>query len=130
MHYGSATDLVDYTTEITSVYLNADLHPTEKCMLALGGTYTMSNGSFGTVEMELPEETVEHADYDYTTVNEYSDLEYSQFEVYAKGSREITDNASLYLGVGYFGLTDDQPYVYGDQTGSAIYVTSGVYAEF
>ena len=99
-------------------------------MLAFGGTYTMSSGSFGTVEMELPEETVEHADYDYTTVNEYSDLEFSQFEVYAKGSRDITNNAAVYVGVGYFGLTDDQPYVYGDQTGSALYVTSGVYAEF
>jgi hypothetical protein len=129
-HYGNATDLVDYETEITSVYLNADFHPAEEWMLALGGTYTMSKASFGAVEMELPEDTVEHADYDYSMVYEYSDLEFSQIDVYAKGSREITDNASVYLGVGYFDLADDQPYVYGDQTGSATYVTSGVYARF
>jgi hypothetical protein len=134
-HFGNAADLVDYETEITSVYLNADFHPVEEWMLTLGGTYTMSKASFGAVDMELPEDfdpetDLPHADYDYSTVNEYSDLEFSQIDLYAKGSREITENASVYLGVGYFDLADDQPYVFGDQTGSVIYVTSGVYAQF
>jgi hypothetical protein len=90
----------------------------------------MSEAEFGALLMELPEETVEHADYDFSTVNEYSDLEYNQLELVVGGSRQITDMSSAYLKVAYFDLNDERPYTYGDLSGAVVFVASGVKVGF
>jgi hypothetical protein len=90
----------------------------------------MSEAEFGAVMMDLPEETVEHADYDFSTVNEFSDLEYNQLELVVGGSRQIGDHSSAYLKVAYFDLNDERPYTYGDLSGSVVFVASGVKVGF
>jgi len=76
--------------------------------------------------MELPEEVVEVGDYDFSEVNEYSDLHFKQLEVWARGSREIARGAALYVGLGYYDFSDEEPYIYGDQSGDVTYLQSGV----
>jgi hypothetical protein len=112
------------------VFLSGDFYPNDKWTFGAGGTFSISEAAFDPIELELPEEVVAVGDYDYSGIDEYSDLDYRQIELWAKGSREISRNASLYVGGGYFDFTDDQPYVYGDLSGQVSYLQSGVQVMF
>ena len=90
----------------------------------------MSQAEFAPLDMELPEEIVEHADYDFSGVHEYSDLEDNQLELTVGGSRQIGERSSAYLKVAYFDLNDERPYTYGDLSGSVVFVGSGVKVGF
>jgi len=135
MHWGSGAGLTDYETETTLAFLNGSFYPADKWSFMLGGSIAISKGSFSPIDLELTEEAyvagtddtkIEHADYDFSEVNDYSDLDFTQLQVWGKGTREILDNASIYVGVGYIDLQDDQPYIYGDQSGELAYVHSGL----
>lgn len=78
------------------------------------------------MSLELPDHTVHIGDYDFSQVHTYSDLDYTEYEISLYGDREITRDASAYVGVAYYDLTDDQPYVYGDVGGSVLRTEAGV----
>jgi predicted porin len=98
--------------------------------LSAGVIYTQSKASYESIKLELPEETIEHADYDWSQVHTFSDLEYKYTEANAKVDFEFSRAADVYLGVQYFDLMDDQPYVYGDVTGSVLFTQAGVRVKF
>ena len=78
----------------------------------------MAEGSFDSVQMRLPDEVVPYADYDYSFINEYSDLDQSYYEVSTGGSYQVSNHVGLFADLAYTDFSDDQPYVYGDQTGN------------
>lgn len=129
-HYGSAMNLVDYQTTTGVFYWSGEFYPSDKWTFSVGGTYAMSEADFDPVKMELPEETVEHADYDFSEVHEYSDLEFNQLELVVGGSRQISKKSSAYLKLAYLDLSDEKPYAYGDQDGSVVFVASGIKVGF
>jgi hypothetical protein len=105
--------------------VKGDFQPNEKLAIALGATYTISDGEFESIMTELPEEVVDIGDYDFSQVHTLSDLEYRQLEASVKADRQISDRASFYVGVSLFELLDEAPYVYGDLDGRVIYTHSG-----
>lgn len=121
---------MDYETTAGTLYLNGEFLVADGWTMSIDGAYTATEASFDPLEVETPEETVAKADYDYSEINSYSDLKFAQFEVSSRVTRRISERASAYVGVGYFDLTDDAPYVYGDVTGSVLYTQSGVQVRF
>ena len=69
-------------------------------------------------------------EYDFSQVQEYSDLEFRQIEVSGRVTRRISENTSFYVGAAFYDLDDETPYTYGDMSGSAIYTYSGMRIQF
>ena len=129
----------DYTTEFSTVFFNAMLDASDKFKFYMDGIYTKSEGSyssFGILESTIPatdhagDPIVTNHDLDYSTVNEYSDLDFTMFELTYGVSFQVDTNARLYTSVTYLDLTDDQPYVYGDQDGSLSIYSAGMTVGF
>ncbi len=66
------------------------------------------------------------ADYDFSSINQYSDLDYTQFSVSVGAEYVLSPKVSLTADVVYSDLTDDKGYVYGVETGSFYVVRTGV----
>ncbi|MBU0741099.1 MAG: hypothetical protein KJ698_13760 [Actinobacteria bacterium] len=120
----------DYTTEYNVVFFNAMLNASEQFHFYMDVAYTRSEGSFTSFGVLGADQTVVNQDLDYSMVNEYSDLDFSMFELTYGVSFRVDTNARLYSSVTYMDLTDDQPYVYGDQDGSITYYSAGMTVGF
>ena len=60
--------------------------------------------------------------YDVTAmqgVENYSELDYQQVDVSVGGTYALSESSYLAASAGYQAFDDDQPYVYGDQDGTA-----------
>ncbi len=78
---------------------------------------------------EVPQEVTNNiaaADYDFSWINQYSDLAYTQSNVSAGAEYMLSPRLSLTLDAAYYDLTDDKGYVYGIETGSLYVIRSGV----
>ncbi len=120
----------DYTSEFNVVFFNAILNASEKFNFYMDGAYTKSEGSFTSFGVLEADETVPNQDLDYSMVNEYSDLDFALFELTYGVSFQVDTDARLYTSVTYMDLTDNQPYVYGDQDGSITYYSAGMTVGF
>jgi hypothetical protein len=129
-HFGSATDVVDYETEITAFFLTGEVTPNEDWSLSAQGTVTRSKGSFASPVVELPEETVAIGDYDYTEIPAYSRLDFRQIELTCEATRRISSGASAFVGAGWYDLIDDAAWVYGDMSGTVLYTRAGIETRF
>ena len=61
-------------------------------------------------------------DYSFTNINgseDYSDLDYTMWELELSGSYSLTDALGLTVTYWYSDYEDDEEYVYGDLTGDA-----------
>jgi predicted porin len=78
---------------------------------------------------EVPQEVTENikaADYDFSSINQYSDLAYTQFYVSVGAEYMLSSRVSLTADAAYYDLTDDKGYVYGIETGSMYVIRTGV----
>lgn len=98
--------------------------------LSLASSWTQAKGSFDSVTLALPEETVAHADYDFSEIHTYSGLDSTTLEFHAEGRRELRESTSLTLGVGIVDFNDDASWVYGDLSGSVVYTRAGIETAF
>jgi predicted porin len=103
---------------------------TDRLNLTLSGNYVDSKGTLETGEMPpvLQEVTdnIAAADYDFSSINQYSDLAYAQFDVSVGAEYALSSRVSLTADATYIDLTDDQGYVYGIESGSFYVVRTGV----
>ena len=113
-----------------TIYVNGEFFLAEGWLLSVDGAYTATEASFDQFDVEVAEETVHKADYDFSEIGTYSDLKFAQLEVSSRVTRQISDRSSVYLGVGYYDLEDEAAYVYGDVSGSVLYTQSGVRVRF
>ena len=121
---------MDYDTKVGTAYVNGEFYLAHGWTLSVDGAYTMSQASFDPIHVPVPDEAPWYEDFDFSAVNTYSDLDYAQFEVSSRLTKDISPRASVYVGGGYFGLQDNEAYVYGDMTGSVLYTQSGVQVRF
>ena len=141
-HYDSTSSQTDYETQTNVFFLNLNLTATEKIGIFLESVYSLSTGSFSSIGNVTPEGIDSHvpispdnpdgstADYDYSMIHEYSDLDYSQFEGTLGVNYKLDKKATVYGSVNLMDLQDDQAYVYGDlsgmlQTGNRCFSISG-----
>ena len=102
----------------------------EKINLTLDGNYIDSKGTLTMGRMtEVPQEVTDNiaaADYDFSSINQYSDLAYTQLGVSAGAEYALSPRISLTADAAYYDLTDDKGYVYGIETGSLFVIRTGV----
>ena len=107
---------------------------TERLNLNLTGNYVDSKGSMKMGEMpQIPQEVTDNiaaADYDFSSINQYSDLAYAQFDVSVGAEYALSPRMSLTADAIYIDLTDDKGYVYGIESGSFYVVRTGVQIGF
>jgi hypothetical protein len=103
---------------------------TDRLNLSLKGNYVDSKGSLKMGEMpQVPQvvsDNIAAADYDFSSINQYSDLAYAQFDVSVGAEYVLSPRVSLTADATYIDLTDDQGYVYGIESGSLYVVRTGV----
>ena len=108
--------------------------PTQKLSLNLNGSYVDAKGSMEMGEMpDVPQEVTDNiaaADYDFSSMDQYSDLAYTQFNVSVGAEYAISPRVALTADAAYLDLTDDKGYVYGVESGSMFVVRSGVRVGF
>jgi predicted porin len=78
---------------------------------------------------DVPQEVTDNiaaADYDFSSINQYSDLDYTQFTVSIGAEYVLSLRVSLTADATYSDLTDDKGYVYGIESGSIYVVRTGV----
>jgi hypothetical protein len=106
----------------------------DRLNLSLDGNYIDSKGSLKMGEMpEVPQEVTDNiapADYDFSSINQYSDLAYTQFNVSMGAEYMLSSRVSLTADATYFDLTDDKGYVYGNESGSIYVIRTGVKISF
>ena len=66
------------------------------------------------------------ADYDFSSIDTYSDLSYTLYNVSFGAEYILSARMSLTADVVYYDLTDDTGYVYGVETGSLYVFRTGV----
>jgi predicted porin len=107
---------------------------TDRLNLNLSGNYVDSKGTLTMGEMpEVPQEVTDNiaaADYDFSSINQYSDLAYAQFDVSVGAEYALSPRVSLTADAIYIDLTDDKGYVYGVESGSFYVVRTGVKVGF
>ncbi len=107
------------------------MNASERFRFYMDGTITLSEGDFESFGvLTAPGETVVNQDLDYSATNEYSDLDFTMYELTYGMSFLVDDVTRLYTSVTTMDLTDDQPYVYGDQDGALTIYSAGMTIAF
>ena len=70
-------------------------------------------------------QAIEIANYDYSPVPEYSNLDYGLMHLAANAEYRLSERIALTLDVNYFNLKDNQGYVYGIESGSFYVIQTG-----
>lgn len=139
IHYGSVYTMADYKTNATNLYLslNGSLSPRFGVHSTLG--YTMAEAKYDQVDMPDPsdrtvttdgQQEMENANYDFTNMHTYSDLDYGILRLSAGVSFKIQPDLTWTADIDYADLTDDGIWVYGDESGSIYVLRTGLQFDF
>ncbi len=122
--------VTDYASTSMVGSLGATFYPDPQLTLRLQGNIIQTEGSFDPVQMpDVSQEILDEihsGNYDYSEIHEYSDLDYQQLEVGVSASYQFAPDIRFDLGATYYDLTDDEGWVYGNETGSLWIVRAGV----
>lgn len=133
-HYGSFFAETEYENKALSLSANILFLATEKVNFSLSGSFMDSKGSMQIIRMSgVPQDVTDNvgaADYEYGSIYQYSDLDYTQLNVSFGTEYSISERVSWTLDAAYYDLTDNmedyEGYVYGIETGSLYVIRSGV----
>ncbi len=140
-HYDSTSAESIYTTKTNTFFVSANLQATPKVGLFLEGVYTLAEGGYAAwgdvtptdvpVEAPIsPDNPASTANYDFSSVNQYSDLDYTQLDLTFGLNYQLDKAAKVYGSVNLMDLQDDQTYVYGGLTGSIVTYAAGMSVGF
>ena len=129
-HFGTLYVMQDYETTTHSAFVNVHFAPTSQLSIAGTFSYVMTEAALNQVVMPhvtgLAHTQLEDMDFTFDQMHEYSNLEFTYLLANIGLEYALKPNVTLTLGADYADLTDDQPYVYGDQSGSMFMVRGGV----
>jgi hypothetical protein len=124
-----------------------DFTPTDKLKLSLSANYTIGESGMDTPHFSAPaaflngDQSSSPSFYivfissdgktlDYTGYDEYSDLDYSIFDLTFNVSFDISETVGIYGVFNYTDYTDDEPYAYGDLDGAYYSANIGITYKF
>jgi hypothetical protein len=139
--YDSTRTESDYTTDTNVFFLNLNWDASPKWAFFLESVYSLSKGSYAAwgdlTPTDIPADApispdnpASTASYDFSMVNEYSDLDYQQLEGTLGINYKLDKNAKVYGSVNLMDLQDSQAYVYGDLTGAIVTYAAGMTVGF
>ncbi len=128
-HYGSLFAETEYSSKSHNLQAGVFFSPERSLNFSLQGNYLKSEASFDPIQMpQAPAEVTNEiaaSDYDYSSVDQYSDLSYEWFTLSLGLEYKLSPQVSLTADADYYDLTDDQPYVYGAESGSFYVIRTG-----
>lgn len=126
--------MTDYKSDAHNIYVNATFLPMEKFRMTTTVSYNMSKGEMDQVIMpditDRLDGDLTHQDFSFDNMHEYSNLEYSIIRLSASLEYLLSQGVTFTADVDYADLTDDQGYVYGDESGSMFMIRTGFRFEF
>ena len=126
--------MADYETSSHNIYLTTSFMPTEK--LNLSGTFSFNKSKTELETVIMPDLTdrlngdLSHQDFSFDEMHEYSNLDYEMLTVAIGGEYAVSPRVIITADVEYADMTDNMYYVYGDETGSLLFVRTGVRFNF
>lgn len=128
-HYGSLFAETEYSSKSHNLHAGVLLNPQRSLSFSLQGNYLKSEASFDPILMPQVDTLVTNdiaaSDYDYSAVNQYSDISYDWFTLSLGLEYKLSPQVSLTADANYYDLTDNQPYVYGAESGSFYVIRTG-----
>lgn len=130
MHYGSLYTMADYTNKVHNIYLTANYTPNKDMRLFGSMTFNKAEGSLEQVMMPDIEArldgALENQDFDFSNMHTYSDLDYKLLKFSLGFEYKIAPTVTFTADGDYADLTDNQSWVYGNESGSYFMIRSGV----
>lgn len=132
--------MADYENKVHNIYGHAYYQATEK--LGLFGSINFNKAEGGLEQVEMPEldgrtynSTLGHDDldennYDFTSMHTYSDFNYTMLKFKAGFKYRFTPDLAFTADGLYADLTDDEGYVYGNESGSYFVIRTGFKINF
>ena len=144
MHFGSMFAMSDYKSNAHNLYFSSSYNYSEK--LTVFGTFALSKTKaeldqvimpnvYGTTDGYL-EHLYEVHGADTTSANifgemhEYSNLDYQLIGVSLGFEYRFLDNTTWTVDGQFYDLTDNEGWVYGDESGSMFMIRSGIKIDF
>lgn len=123
--------MVDYTTNTHTFYLSAGVAATPKLRLNGLVTYNLAEGSLE--EGILPEEEIfyngvqvlAHQDFSFEEMYDYSNLDYELLRLAVGAEYQLTPQIQVTIDGELADLTDNEGYVFGNESGSFYMIRSG-----
>jgi hypothetical protein len=120
----------DYEQSAHFFYLNANYAASER--VNLFGTLSLTMSTAELDQVIMPDVSGEvstilpHQDFTFDEIHTYSDLDYTILSFSAGFEFKVAPGVSFTADGEYSDLTDDQPYVFGDESGSLFMIRSGL----
>lgn len=112
------------------VFCNASFAVGPRLTLQAEGIWSRSTFDFDAFELPEPEEQPANWNGDFASFNAYSDLTVREMTATVGAGWRLSPGASLHGSVSVMDLHDSEPYVYGDQSGRVVVVSSGMDVAF
>jgi hypothetical protein len=117
------------------------LNTSDAFAVFLEGVYAISKDRFDPFNLPLPEGIPEEVRispdrdptkgaYDYSMIQEYSDLDYRRLDTTLGLRWTYSPRASVTGSVTWMNIDDKQPYVYSDLSGSVVVYAAGATVKF
>lgn len=139
-HYGSEYAMADYKTKSQNLYLTTSYSYSPK--LKFFGTVAFNKATAELDEVIMPDITsrlyneytdatdLTHQDFSFNEMYQYSDLDY-EFLNFSLGMEYVLSKDVIWTVDGeYSDLTDNDGYVYSNESGSMFIIRSGIRFEF
>ncbi|HDL01031.1 MAG TPA: hypothetical protein ENH23_02225 [candidate division Zixibacteria bacterium] len=130
--------MTDYESKVHNLFASMSYAASAK--LNLFGTVTWNKAESALDKVQMPDlaaisaqtggDLVDNMDYDFTNLNSYSDLDYTLLKLNGGLSYKVSPTVTFTLDGEYADLTDDQGYVFGNESGSFYMVRSGFKVQF
>lgn len=97
----------------------------------LNGTFSHSEAAFDPIDMPVTperlaaEELIHAAQYDYSVVSTYSDLDYDYLNLRIGAEYSFSSAFGFTFDIDYYDLSDNQGYIYGVESGSFYVIRTG-----
>lgn len=128
-HYGSLFAETEYSSKSHKLQAGVLFSPERGLNFSLQGSYLKSEASFDPILMPQVDTLVTNdiaaSDYDYSAVNQYSDISYEWFTLSLGLEYKLSPQVSLTADANYYDLTDDEPFVYEAESGSFYVIRTG-----
>ena len=126
--------MTDYESKVHNVYFTANFVPVEKMRVFSTVAYNLADASMDEIIMpdvdDLLGGDLEDQDFTFEETNTYSDLDFELLNLQLGFEYRFTPEVTFTADGTYGDLTDNAPYVFGDETGSLFIIRSGIRVDF
>ncbi len=134
MHYGSVYTMSNYESKVHNAYFTANFMAMPELRIFGTVAYNKAEASLDEVIMPDVEDrldgALENQDFTFEDLPSYADLDFSMVNLQLGFEYRFTPRVTWTADGTYGDLTDNAPYIFGDESGSIVIVRSGLKIDF